>query len=93
MREFSNAGLLDDTLIILSSDNGIAFPSGRTNLYEPGMREPFFISHPYYSSHWGKVTLYIEILTPLTCMIEILTLAPLVCWVNYRVLITSICLW
>ena len=26
----------NDTLVILSSDNGIPFPSGRTNFYDPG---------------------------------------------------------
>ena len=27
---------MEDTMIIFSSDNGIPFPSGRTNFYEPG---------------------------------------------------------
>lgn len=46
--------LLESTLIIYSSDNGIPFPSGRTNLYDPGMREPLIISHPSYSWRWGQ---------------------------------------
>ena len=32
----SDFGYIDDTLIIYSSDNGIPFPSGRTNFYDPG---------------------------------------------------------
>ena len=35
--EIHKAGKADDTLIILSSDNGISFPNGRTNMYEPGI--------------------------------------------------------
>lgn len=55
MKELSDAGVLDDTLVIYSSDNGIPFPSGRTNLYNPGIKEPFLISHPTDKSQWGKV--------------------------------------
>lgn len=34
--EIRKAGKTEDTLIIYSSDNGISFPYGRTNMYEPG---------------------------------------------------------
>ena len=33
----SEFGYIDDTLVIYSSDNGIPFPSGRTNFYDPGI--------------------------------------------------------
>lgn len=56
LRELSLAGHLDDTMIIYSSDNGIPFPSGRTNLWEPGMAEPFLISSPLSKKSWGKVS-------------------------------------
>lgn len=35
-----------DTLIIYLSDNGIPFPGGKTNLYEPGVRLPLIVSNP-----------------------------------------------
>ncbi|XP_067937024.1 N-sulphoglucosamine sulphohydrolase-like [Watersipora subatra] len=54
MKELSSSGFLNDTLVLFSSDNGIPFPSGRTNLYESGIREPFLISHPADQSQWGK---------------------------------------
>jgi N-sulfoglucosamine sulfohydrolase len=37
LEELRKAGKADDTLIIFSSDNGISFPNGRTNMYEPGI--------------------------------------------------------
>lgn len=49
------AGHLDDTLVIYTSDNGIPFPSGRTNMYDPGVREPMLISDPTRPQTWGKV--------------------------------------
>jgi len=36
LKELEAAGLTNDTLIIYTSDNGIPFPSGRTNLYDAG---------------------------------------------------------
>ena len=36
LQELQNLGVENDTLVIFSSDNGIPFPSGRTNFYEPG---------------------------------------------------------
>lgn len=55
MKELGEAGVLDDTVIIFSSDNGIPFPSGRTNLYDSGIKEPFLISHPTERTTWGQV--------------------------------------
>lgn len=46
LKEIEAAGHADDTLIIYTSDNGIPFPSGRTNLYDPGMREPLIVVSP-----------------------------------------------
>ncbi|MCP4641700.1 MAG: sulfatase [bacterium] len=40
-------GHWDDTLIIYVSDNGIAFPGAKTNLYDPGMRLPCVVRDPY----------------------------------------------
>ncbi|MBC7854222.1 MAG: sulfatase [Pirellulaceae bacterium] len=37
------SGHYDDTLLIFTSDHGIAFPGAKTNLYEPGMRVPMVI--------------------------------------------------
>ncbi|BFZ03758.1 hypothetical protein BsWGS_06797 [Bradybaena similaris] len=54
LEELRQAGHLDDTLIIFTSDNGIPFPNGRTNLYTSGIAEPFLLSSPDGQSKWGK---------------------------------------
>ncbi|XP_071105801.1 N-sulphoglucosamine sulphohydrolase-like [Haliotis cracherodii] len=54
MKELQEAGVADDTLIVYTSDNGIPFPSGRTNLYNPGMAEPMLVSSPAHRERWGQ---------------------------------------
>jgi N-sulfoglucosamine sulfohydrolase len=40
------AGQYDNTLIVFTSDHGMAFPGGKTTLYEGGMRVPLVIRAP-----------------------------------------------
>lgn len=56
MKELGSSGLLENTLVMYTSDNGIPFPNAKTNLYEPGMGEPMMISNPSFKDNWGKVT-------------------------------------
>lgn len=37
IKQLLDYGVINDTLVIYSSDNGIPFPSGRTNLYDSGI--------------------------------------------------------
>ncbi|XP_054987842.1 N-sulphoglucosamine sulphohydrolase [Sorex araneus] len=54
--ELQGAGVLNDTLVIFTSDNGVPFPSGRTNLYWPGTAEPLMVSSPEHRARWGQVS-------------------------------------
>ena len=45
--------MLNETLIIYTSDNGIPFPNGRTNVYDSGIREPFVLSSPAHPKSAG----------------------------------------
>ncbi|KAM6174985.1 N-sulfoglucosamine sulfohydrolase isoform 1-T1 [Erethizon dorsatum] len=56
LQELRGAGVLNDTLVIFTSDNGIPFPSGRTNLYWPGTAEPLLVSSPEHPKRWGQVS-------------------------------------
>lgn len=56
LKELEAAGHSADTLVIYTSDNGPPFPSGRTNLYDPGMREPMFIASPNPKHRHNQVT-------------------------------------
>ena len=42
----AESGHADDTVIMVLSDNGIAFPGAKTTLYEPGMRLPLIVRSP-----------------------------------------------
>ena len=41
------AVLFDKTLILFTSDHGMAFSGGKTTVYEPGLRVPFVVRDPY----------------------------------------------
>lgn len=56
LQELREAGYENDTLIIYSSDNGIPFPNGRTNLYHSGMAEPMVVSSPEHRERWGDTS-------------------------------------
>ncbi|KAF5280827.1 hypothetical protein FQR65_LT14934 [Abscondita terminalis] len=56
LEELQKSGHMDDTLIIYTSDNGIPFPNGRTNVYDSGIAEPMFISSPVATDRHNQVT-------------------------------------
>ncbi|XP_072098627.1 N-sulphoglucosamine sulphohydrolase [Mobula birostris] len=56
LEELSGAGHAEDTLVIYSSDNGIPFPNGRTNLYQPGVAEPMLVHSPDHPERWGQIS-------------------------------------
>lgn len=56
LQELRDAGYENDTLVIYSSDNGIPFPNGRTNLYHSGTAEPMLVSSPEHRDRWGDTS-------------------------------------
>ena len=54
VEELKKSGFLEKTLILFTSDNGIPFPNGRTNLYTSGVIEPFIVSSPLDKTKWGS---------------------------------------
>ena len=56
LKSLQEFGYDKNTLVILTSDNGIPFPNAKTNLYEPGMGEPMIISNPMAPERWGQET-------------------------------------
>ena len=46
MEIVKEAGAWENTIFIYISDNGIAFPGAKTNLYNPGMRLPCIVRNP-----------------------------------------------
>ena len=56
LQELKSFGFEENTLVIYTSDNGIPFPNGRTNLYDSGIAEPLLISSPISTQRWGETS-------------------------------------
>ena len=46
LRELEDRDMLDNTLVVVTSDNGMAFPRAKANLYEYGIHMPLAVSWP-----------------------------------------------
>jgi len=41
------ADLYDKTMIVFTADHGMAFPGGKTTVFDPGLKVPFIVRNPY----------------------------------------------
>lgn len=48
------AGVYEKTLIVFTSDHGMAFAGGKTTVYEGGLRVPFIVRNPYEAKRGVK---------------------------------------
>ncbi len=48
------ADLYDKTLIVFTADHGMAFPGGKTTVFEGGLRVPFVVRNPYETNRGLK---------------------------------------
>ena len=46
LKKLEDEGILDNTMIVVTSDNGMPFPRAKANLYDYGTRVPLLISFP-----------------------------------------------
>ncbi|MFL6515338.1 MAG: sulfatase [Chthoniobacterales bacterium] len=53
--ELKTAGELDNTLLVLTGDNGIGMPRGKTQVYDLGMRAPLIVHWPAGIKHPGRI--------------------------------------
>ena len=54
MEILKEAGVYDKTLVIFTSDHGMAFSGAKTTVYQPGLRVPFVVRNPYDSKRGFK---------------------------------------
>ncbi len=54
------AGLYDKTMIVFTSDHGMAFAGGKTTVYEGGLRVPFVVRNPYEENRGVRHTALIS---------------------------------
>ena len=54
------ANLYDKTMIVFTSDHGMAFAGGKTTVYEGGLRVPFVVRNPYEKKRGVRSTTMIS---------------------------------
>ncbi len=60
LRVLEAAGELDNTLIVMTSDNGMPFPRAKANLYDYGTRMPLAIRYPHKVSGGTDVDAFVN---------------------------------
>ena len=68
------AGELDNTIIVVTADNGMAFPYAKANLQEYGVHVPLAISGPGINGKQRKVNDLVSLIDSCTSRVSLLPL-------------------
>jgi N-sulfoglucosamine sulfohydrolase len=60
LQALERSGELDDTLVVVTSDNGLPFPRAKANLYDAGTRMPLAIRWPRRVKAGTRVAAYVS---------------------------------
>ncbi len=71
-----NAGELDHTVVIVTSDNGMPFPRAKTNLYDHGTRVPLAIRWPEFIAPNRRVTDFVNQIDIAPTLLELAGMNP-----------------
>ncbi|MBX9787603.1 MAG: sulfatase [Pirellulales bacterium] len=61
LEKLAALGELDNTLVVMTSDHGMPFPRGKTNLYDCGVHVPLAIRWPARVPSWRKLTDFVSL--------------------------------
>jgi len=60
LKQLDEAGLRDNTLVVMTSDNGMPFPRAKANLYDAGTRMPLAIRWPGHIQPGRRVDAFVS---------------------------------
>lgn len=61
LKQLSQAGLLDNTIVVITSDHGMPFPRHKANLYDSGSRVPLAVRWPASIPGGRRVTDFVSL--------------------------------
>lgn len=76
MRTLEEAGELDNTLIVVTSDNGMPFPRAKANVYEYGIHMPMAARWPGYAKGGRTVDDFVSFIDLAPTFLEAIGLKP-----------------
>lgn len=62
IKELKRQGVLDNTLIVVASDNGRPFPRDKTRLYDSGIKTPWVVHYPPLIEEPATTTSFVSVI-------------------------------
>jgi arylsulfatase A-like enzyme len=76
LQQLEAAGLADNTLVVVTSDNGMPFPRAKTNLHDSGSRMPLAIRWPARFKGGRRIDAFVSLTDLAPTFLEAAGLAP-----------------